>query len=89
MFCFALLLPASVHPVSAEELRTVAAVRALNVGQTEQNIPVHLQGAVTFFDERLYSHFIQDNTAGIYLQFPTNVGPPALHPAKLGDVPGL
>jgi signal transduction histidine kinase len=89
LLCLGLVLPALVCSASGEELRTVAAVRALSVGQTEQNIPVHLRGAVTFFDERLYSHFIQDDTAGIYLQFPTNVGPPALEPGQLVDVTGI
>lgn len=86
---FGLVFPLLETPAPAEELRTVAAIRALTVGQTEQNIPVHLQGTVTFFDERLYSHFIQDNTAGIYLQFPTSVGPPALEPGQLVDVTGI
>jgi signal transduction histidine kinase len=66
----------------------VEAIRELTVAQTEQRIPVHLQGVVTFFDERLYSRFMQDDTAGIYLQFPTNVGPPPLVPGQLVDVTG-
>ena len=83
-----LVLPSSGGPTPAVELRTVAAIRQLTVEQTRQKIPVHLQGVVTFFDERLYSHFIQDDTAGIYLQFPTNVGPPALSPGQLVEVTG-
>jgi signal transduction histidine kinase len=70
-------------------LSTVAAIRRLSVDQTRQNIPVHLHGVVTFFDERVYSRFIQDETAGIYLQFPTNVAPPGLLPGQVVDVTGV
>ena len=73
----------------AAELRTVAAIRDLTVEQTRQKIPVHLQGIVTFYDDRLYSRFIQDSSGGIYLQFPANIGPPALTPGQLVDVTGI
>ena len=71
-----------------EELRTVAAIRALNLEQSKENIPVHLRGVVTFFDEALFSHFIQDATAGIYLKFPTNIPPPVLTPGQVVEVAG-
>jgi hypothetical protein len=70
------------------ELHSVAAIRGLTMEQTQQKIPVALRGVVTFFDERFYSHFIQDDTAGIYLQFPANVGPPPLTPGQLVEVTG-
>ncbi len=73
----------------AAELHTVEAIRDLTFEQTQQKIPVHLKGVLTFFDERLYSRFIQDDTAGIYLQFPTNVGPPVLNPGQLVEVSGV
>ena len=88
LFCLGTFLPAIVGQVAAQELHTVEAIRELPIAQTEQKIPVHLHGVVTFFDEHLYSHFIQDDTAGIYLQFPTNMGPPALTPGQTVDVSG-
>ncbi len=60
------------------ELHSIAEVRGLTAEQTEQKIPVHLRGVVTFFDDSLFSRFIQDDTAGIYLQYPTNFEPPPL-----------
>ncbi len=57
---------------SAEELRTAASVRGLTIEQAQQHMPVKLRGVVTFFDENLYSRFIQDETAGIYLREFTN-----------------
>jgi len=36
---------------------------------------VKLRGVVTFFDEGLFSRFIQDDTAGIYLQYSSNTPP--------------
>lgn len=74
---------------AADELHTVAAVRGLSMEQTKENIPVHLQGVITFFDESLFSHFIQDQTAGIYFRFPLNVAPPALLPGQVVDLKGV
>src|SRR5690242_3416717 len=65
----------------ADELRTAAAVRGLTVEQAQQRAPVRLRGVVTFFDETLYSRFIQDDTAGIYLRESTNT--PPLSPGQL------
>src|SRR5580692_6913575 len=88
LFCLGMFPPALGGPASAEELRTVEAIRELTLAQTEQKIPVHLRGVVTFFDEQLYSHFIQDGTAGIYLQFPATIGPPPLLPGQVVEVTG-
>lgn len=78
----------AVGQTSTNELLTVAAIRDLSATEAQQKIPVHLQGVVTFFDESLFSHFIQDATAGIYLKFPDNVGPPVLIPGQLVEVSG-
>ena len=82
------LFPAGGQATPVPELTTVAAIRQLTIEQTRQKIPVQLRGVVTFFDERLYSHFMQDETAGIYLQFPTNTGPPPLLSGQLVEVTG-
>ena len=66
--------------------RTVAAIRGLNAEQIK--LPVQLRGVVTFFDESLFSRFIQDDTAGIYFQFPANVGPPQLVPGQVVEITG-
>jgi signal transduction histidine kinase len=52
---------------AANELYTAAAVRSLTVEQAQAKVRVKLRGVVTFFDSNLYSRFIQDETAGIYL----------------------
>lgn len=83
--CLTLSFPSNVN---AEELRTVAAIRALTVEQTQQKIPVRLRGVVTFFDENLYSRFLQDDTAGIYFQFPVNIAPPLLAPGQSVEISG-
>lgn len=74
---------------AAEELHTVAAIRGLNVEQSKERIPVRLRGVVTFFDENLYSRFIQDETAGIYFQFPLNVAPTILAPGQMVEIDGV
>ncbi len=74
-------------PANSEELTTAAAVRELTVEQAQQPMRVHLRGVVTFFDENLYKRFIQDDTAGIYLQASTNT--PSLIPGQVVDVEGV
>jgi signal transduction histidine kinase len=87
-FVFAGLLSARQAQSQTAELHTVAAIRGLTAEQTKEKIPVRLRGVVTFFDESLFSRFIQDETAGIYLQFPANVGPPLLIPGQVVEVTG-
>ncbi|HMP81338.1 MAG TPA: hypothetical protein PKA41_01375 [Verrucomicrobiota bacterium] len=67
-------------------LTTVAAVRSLSAAEAEQQHPVRLRGVVTFYDDALYSRFLQDETAGIYLLELTNA--PALLPGQLVEVEG-
>ena len=71
------------------EIVTISGVRGLTEEQTHQKIPVRLQGVVTFFDESFFSRFIQDETAGIYFQFPLNVAPPMLAPGQLVELTGF
>ncbi|MGC3959094.1 MAG: hypothetical protein QM813_14465 [Verrucomicrobiota bacterium] len=71
----------------AQELHTAAAVRGLTIQQAQQHPPVKLRGVVTFFDENLYSRFIQDETAGIYLREASNT--PALNPGQWVEVEGV
>jgi signal transduction histidine kinase len=74
---------------ATNEISTVAEIRNLPMEQMNRKIPVRLRGVVTFFDESLFSRFIQDDTAGIYLQFPTGVGPPLLSPGQTVEVVGV
>jgi PAS domain S-box-containing protein len=67
-------------------LTTAAEVRNLTVAQAERHYPVKLRGVVTFYDDALFSRFIQDETAGIYLN-ESNV--PALFPGQLVEVEGF
>jgi len=69
----------------AEELHTAAEVRGLTVDQAKLQNPVKLRGVVTFFDEKLFSRFIQDDTAGIYLG---GSNEPALESGQLVEVDG-
>jgi signal transduction histidine kinase len=74
-------------PTPAEELRTAASVRGLTIEQAQQHMPVKLRGVVTFFDENLYSRFIQDETAGIYLREFTNTS--GIKAGQLVEVEGV
>lgn len=75
------------HPGwSAEAVQTAAQVRGLTVEQAQRHDPVKLRGVVTFFDETLFSRFIHDETAGIYLRESTNT--PWLLPGQWVEVEG-
>lgn len=67
-------------------LQTAAEVRALSVEQAGQHARLRLRGVVTFYSESLYSRFIQDDTAGIYLQYGPNT--PRLTPGQLVEIEG-
>ncbi len=82
-----LLSPAVEAQPTNEELRTAAAVRGLTVEQAKRPMHVRLRGVVTFFDENLFSRFIQDDTAGIYLQ--TSRILPALVPGQVVELEGI
>jgi signal transduction histidine kinase len=73
--------------LSTRELRTAESVRLLTVEQAEGQVPVRLRGVVTFFDEALYGRYIQDETAGIYLNLSTNI--PPLVPGQQVEVIGV
>ena len=80
------------HPVVlAQEsqpriLTAVAEVRNLTAAQARRHYPVKLRGVVTFYGAALFSRFIQDETAGIYLN-ETNV--PILVAGQLVEVEGF
>ena len=82
-----LLSPAVEAQPTNEELRTAAAVRGLTVEQAKRPMHVRLRGVVTFFDENLFSRFIQDDTAGIYLQASRIM--PALVPGQVVELEGI
>ena len=67
-------------------LRHADEVRRLTPEQAEQHMEVRLKAVVTFFDGGLYSRFVQDETAGIYLNEMTNG--PALLPGQLVEIEG-
>lgn len=70
-----------------EVLTTAAAVRSLTIEEARQQRKVRLRGVVTFFNESLYSRFLQDDTAGIYLQYANDM--PDLHPGEMVEVEGV
>lgn len=91
-FAFVVLptwVPAQFPPVSPPErgeFTTAAEVRRLSAAQAAQGQSVRLRGVVTFFREELFSRFIQDETAGIYLQTSTNT--PPLEPGQFVEIEG-
>jgi PAS domain S-box-containing protein len=70
-----------------EELQTAEQIRQLTGEQAAGHHPVKLRGVVTFFDGAIFMQFIQDGTAGIYLQQTNNL--PPLLPGQLVEVEGM
>jgi PAS domain S-box-containing protein len=68
------------------EILTAEAVRSLTAEQADLHCPIKLRGVVTFFEESLFCHIVQDETAGIYLQS-TNLQP--LVAGQLVEVEGV
>jgi PAS domain S-box-containing protein len=79
-------MPATAQVAPDQVLRFADQVRRLTPEQAERQVPVRLKAVVTFWDARLYSRFIQDETAGIYLNELTNG--PTLEPGQLVEVEG-
>ena len=75
------------NDVPPEELRTAEQIRQLTGAQAAGHYPVKLRGVVTFFDEAIFMQFIQDETAGIYLQQTNNL--PLLSQGQLVEVEGV
>jgi signal transduction histidine kinase len=86
-FGLVLCLAGITNLTRADELSTAAAVRGLTSKQAPEQIRVRLRGVVTFYDDKMYSRFIQDDTAGIYLQASTNS--PALFPGQFVEIEGV
>ena len=73
------------------ELNSVAEVRALTPEQAQQNIPVHLNGVVTFISKDIYSCFVEDRTTGIFVAIPTlpqDLWPANLAPGQTVEIEG-
>lgn len=89
--CLVVLFGLGLRPAAAQTpdrvLTTAAEVRSLSAAEAGKHYPVKLRGVVTFYDDGLFSRFVQDGTAGIYLQEMTNT--PALHPGQLVEVEGV
>lgn len=80
---------AAQSPAPANELRTVAAVRQLTAEAAAGHLPVHLTGTLTFFDGNLYSCFIQDDTAGIYVVYDQVRDLPTLTTGQRVEIEGV
>lgn len=67
-------------------LTTVAQIRNLPAAEAAKQLPVKLRGVVTFYDDGLFSRFMQDDTGGIYLQVTNTL---ALRAGELIELEGV
>jgi hypothetical protein len=87
LFCALAARPILGADAPDQVLTTAAQVRSLSAADADLQHPVKLHGVVTFYDKGLFSHFIQDDTAGIYFLELTNG--PALQAGQIVDVTGV
>src|SRR5947208_2672676 len=71
-----------------EELRTAQQIRQLTVEQAAHHYPVHIQGVLTFYDQRQFLRFVQDDTAGIYFYLADPSNSLALDSGQLVEIEG-
>jgi PAS domain S-box-containing protein len=71
-----------------QEMRTAEEIRQLTREQATHQNPVHLRGVVTFFDQKNYFRFIQDDTAGIYFYLDDSPDNPPLAAGQLVELDG-
>jgi hypothetical protein len=76
----------SAQPADREVLTTVSQVRKLSPAEAGKGHPVKLRGVVTFYDDGLFSRFLQDDTAGIYLQVTNTL---VLQSGQLVEIEGV
>jgi hypothetical protein len=75
LFLGGLLASPAAAQSPAKVITSVAGVRSLSAEDAARGLSVKLRGVVTFYDDGLYSRFVQDDTAGIYLLESTNTPP--------------
>ncbi|MGH7968545.1 MAG: hypothetical protein ACREIC_07455, partial [Limisphaerales bacterium] len=64
-------------------------VRDLSPAEASRGYPVEVTGVITFEDESLYLHFIQDDSAGIYLDTAPATNKPSLHHGQRVQLSGF
>ena len=75
------------NAATLEELHTAEQIRRLTPEQAAAHYPVKLHGVLTFYDQSLYSRFLQDDTAGIYIGDNTNL--PPLNSGQVVEIQGV
>ncbi len=74
--------------VAQEKVLTDAnSIRCLSAAEAARNHPVKIRGVAMFYDEALFSRFVQDDTAGIYFAETTNM--PPLKAGQLVEIEGV
>ena len=71
-----------------QELTTADQIRQLTREQAARQNPVRLHGVVTFFDQKNYFRFMQDDTAGIYFYLDDSTNHPPLAAGQLVELDG-
>jgi len=79
-------LPGKETPL--QEFQTAGQIRQLTREQAARQNPVHLQGVVTFFDQKNFFRFMQDSTAGIYFYIDASSNNPPLAAGQLIELEG-
>jgi PAS domain S-box-containing protein len=74
--------------VPLQELQKAGQIRQLTREQAARQNPVRLRGVVTFFDQKNFFRFMQDDTAGIYFYLDATTNYPPLAAGQLVELEG-
>lgn len=70
-------------------LTRIAQIRKLSPQEASRGYPVQLSGVITYCDLPSYLHFVQDDTAGIYLDFARVENAPLLRSGQKVEIQGF
>src|SRR6201998_1045438 len=88
LFCAAFVaIPAIANPASPRELTTIQQIRHLK-SSTHGQISLHVRGVVTYYDTVAPNLFVQDKTAGIWVDLRNSTSKPP-SPGQLIDLNGV
>ena len=65
-------LAAAVSAAAPAPLTTLRAIHALTNAEADHGLPVAFEATVTYYNSGLYTLFVQDDGAGIYVRPPQN-----------------
>ena len=85
----AAIISPSIPNTNLITLTKIMELRKLSPQEASRGYPVHITGVITFWDLSTYHHFVQDETAGVYVQLGRVDNVALLRPGQKVEVRGF